>query len=138
MDQQNRRNRQLLQAVFAIGVITILSGLVQMVQPELVLEIIGGEQTPGGEHSFAIVGMFMVLFGALLVHALSTEHHEPVAVFWCSLQKLGAALAVSLGVFKGLFSALALAVAGFDLLSFMLMLVFWQTIRYNPHRLLGR
>ena len=55
-------NRQalLLKAVFAIAVITILSGLSQVIKPELVLSIIGGEQSPGGNHSFAIIGMFMV------------------------------------------------------------------------------
>jgi hypothetical protein len=121
----------LIKIVFLIGIITILSGLTQAINPELVLSVVGGEKSPGGNHSFAIIGMFMVLFGALVIHALSTESQEPVAIFWCSLQKLGAAVAVGIGVSKGLFSLLALAVAGFDLLSFVVMYVFWLTIRKN-------
>jgi hypothetical protein len=121
----------LIKIVFLIGIITILSGLAQVINPELVLSVVGGEKSPGGNHSFAIIGMFMVLFGALVVHALSTETQEPVAILWCSLQKLGAAVAVGIGVGKGLFSLLALAVAGFDLLSFIIMFGFWLTIRNN-------
>jgi hypothetical protein len=128
----NKKHQPLLiKIVFFIGIITIFSGLAQVINPELVLSVVGGEKSPGGNHSFAIIGMFMVLFGALVVHALSTETQEPVAIFWCSLQKLGAAVAVGIGVGKGLFSPLALAVAGFDLLSFFVMFVFWMTIRKN-------
>ncbi len=119
----------LLQCLFFIGVVTVFSGLVQMVKPGFVLSLIGGELTAGGNHSFAIVGMFMVLFGALLIHALSTERQEPVAIFWCAIQKLGASIAVGLGVYNDLFSWVALTVAGFDLLSFVLMIVFWNGVR---------
>ena len=122
-------HKLLLQIVFFIGVITILSGSGQMLFPELVLQLIGGEISSGGNHSFAIIGMFMTLFGALCIAALSTEHQEPVAIFWCSLQKLGASIAVWLGVTKGLFSPLALLVAGFDGFSFVVMLIFWFSIR---------
>ncbi len=125
------KNQILLKIVFFIGIITILSGFSQMVKPDLVLSIIGGDQSPGGNHSFAIIGMFMVLFGGLLVHALSTETQSPTAVLWCSIQKLGAAMAVGIGYSKGLFSFLALAVAGFDLLSFFIMFTFWLSIRNN-------
>lgn len=122
----------LLKSVFFIGVITILSGFSQMVRPDLVLSIISdAEQTSGGNHSFAIIGMFMVLFGGLLIHALSTENQSPTAVLWCTLQKFGAAFAVALGVNNGLFSSLALWVAGFDLLSFFVMLAFWFKIKNN-------
>ncbi len=125
------KNQILLKIVFFIGVITIVSGFSQMVKPDLVLSIIGGDQSPGGNHSFAIIGMFMVLFGGLLVHALSTETQAPTAVLWCTIQKLGAAIAVGVGYSKGLFSFLALAVAGFDLLSFFVMFAFWLSIKDN-------
>ena len=46
-----------------------------------------------------------------------------------ALQKLGAFVAVSLGVWRGLFSVLALGVAGFDLFSGVLFLWYWLTIR---------
>lgn len=126
------KNQLLLKSVFFIGVITIFSGLSQMIRPDIVLSIISdAPQTPGGNHSFAIVGMFMVLFGGLLVHALSTESQSPTAVLWCTFQKFGAAFAVALGVNNGLFSSLALLVAGFDLLSFFAMFAFWYSIKNN-------
>ncbi|MCF6280787.1 MAG: hypothetical protein L3J28_01045 [Candidatus Polarisedimenticolaceae bacterium] len=125
-------NQLLLKMVFFIGVITIFSGLGQMIKPDLVLSIISdSEQSAGGNHSFAIIGMFMVLFGGLVVHALSTESQSPTAILWCTFQKLGAAFAVAIGVSNGLFSSLALAVAGFDLLSFFVMFAFWLTIKNN-------
>ena len=124
----------LLQLVFLIGVITVFSGLVQVIFPGFVLGVIGGERSAGGDHSFAIIGMFMVLFGALLIHALSTEQQEPVAILWCSIQKLGASLAVWLGVTKGLFSSLALLVAAFDGASFFIMMLFWFSLRNNKNQ----
>lgn len=121
----------LLKIVFAIALITLASGLTQAVQPAFILGIIGGETSPGALHSFAIIGMFMALFGGLAIHALSTETQEPVAILWCALQKLGASLAVALGVIKAVFSPIALLVAGFDFVSFVLMALFWQQIRHN-------
>ncbi|MDH5232947.1 MAG: patatin [Gammaproteobacteria bacterium] len=131
MNSKNRENKFLIQVVFFIAIVTIASGLSQLIMPEMVLTIIGGEVTPGGAHSFAIIGMFMVFFGLLAIHALSTETQEPVAIFWCAIQKLGATIAVAMGVSKGLFSALALVVAAFDLFSFVVMMVFWVSIRKN-------
>ena len=128
------RQKSLLKVVFLIGVITVISGFVQMIKPDFVLSIIGGQQTPGGNHSFAIVGMFMVLFGAMLIHALATPSQQPMVVLWCSIQKLGAAAAVSIGVAKGYFSTLALLVAGFDLFSFLLMMAFWFCLQKNNLR----
>ena len=68
--------------------------------------------------------MFMVLFGAMLLQALLTAGDHSVAVLWAGLQKFGAAAAVALGVFKGIFSLLALSVAGFDLLSGILIFAY--------------
>lgn len=93
------------------------SGLGQLVRPDLVLRLIGGETTPASLHFFGIVGMFMLLFGGMLLHALLTAGDHSVAVLWAGLQKFGAAGAVGLGVMNDVFSPLALAVAGFDLLS---------------------
>jgi len=115
--------------LLAIGAITVVSGLVQAVAPGLVLGLIGGDPSPANRHSFAIVGMFMVLFGGMLCHALLASEHHPIPLLWAALQKLGAAGAVGLGVSKGLFAPLALLVAGFDLLSGVLALVYWRSIR---------
>jgi hypothetical protein len=50
------------------------------------------------------------------------------ALLWSGLQKLGAVGAVGLGVYHGLFSNLALAVAAFDLLSAVVMLLYWRKV----------
>jgi hypothetical protein len=115
--------------VLAIALITVVSGLVQALAPSFILGLVGGEPAPGNRHSFAIVGMFMVLFGGLLSHALLSPRHHPLPVLWSGFQKLGAAGAVGLGVAKGLFGSIALLVAGFDLLSGILVLVYWRSIR---------
>ena len=52
--------------VLAIGALTALTGAVQLVAPALILRAVGGETTAGASHFFAIVGMFMILFGGLL------------------------------------------------------------------------
>jgi len=113
----------------AISALTALSGLVQAVSPGLILGLIGGDTSAANRHSFGIVGMFMVLFGGLLLQALLSSRHHPLAVFWAGLQKLGAAGAVGLGVGKGLFSSLAWAVAGFDLLTGVLIFFYLRRIR---------
>jgi hypothetical protein len=107
-----------------IAILTIISGAVQMLWPWLVLKMIGGSLDAGSQHSFGIIGMFMMIFGALTLHGLMTESSP--ALLWASIQKLGAFLAVALGVHNHVFSSLAMAVASFDLLSFFLMIVFWR------------
>jgi hypothetical protein len=121
-----------------IAALTVLSGLAQALLPRFVLGLIGGEATPGGAHSFGIVGMFMVLFGGMLLHALLTPGDHRVAVLWAGLQKLGAFAAVSLGVARGLFSVLALGVAGFDLLSGVLILLYLRGAARAPRAPAGR
>jgi len=111
-----------------IALVTIVSGLVQMLSPEFVLGFIGGVLTESTLHFFGIIGMFMVMFGGLLLHALSGSQNRSVAVLWCSLQKYGAAVAVTLGVINGLFSWLAIGVALFDLLSGILISMHWYTM----------
>lgn len=119
----------LYKVLVLISVATVVSGALQMVRPALVLGVIGGESTATSRHFFGIVGMFMVLFGGAMLHALLSVTHHRVVVLWSGLQKIGAFVAVSLGVGKGLFSVLALGVAGFDLMSGMLIFLYWLTIR---------
>ena len=100
-----------------ISVATVISGLSQMIMPGFVLGIIGAEITVTSSHFFAIVGMFMALFGGLMLHAIYSAQPQRPAILWCAFQKLGAFAAVTLGVFTGVFSVLAMAVAIFDLVS---------------------
>lgn len=112
-----------------IAAATVLSGLLQVLSPKSVLEIIGGEVTGSTRHFFGIIGMFMVFFGGLLYQALISKKQQKVAVFWCGVQKFGAAGAVTLGATRDIFSWLAMGVAGFDLLSGVLIFMYWFSIK---------
>jgi hypothetical protein len=106
---------------------TVVSGLVQLLWPGFVLTLVGGDQAPASRHFFGIVGMFMVLFGGALAQGLRTNASDPpdrIVLLWTGLQKLGASLAVGLGVERHLFAPIALGVAGFDLLSGILIFVY--------------
>ncbi len=92
--------------------------------PKFVLTTIQGEITSTSAHFFAIVGMFMMLFGGLMIHALYSAQPQRPAIFWCAMQKLGAFAAVGLGVLNGIFGTIALAVAVFDLFSGLLFLYY--------------
>jgi hypothetical protein len=113
----------------AIAAITVVSGAVQAIAPGFILTMMSAELTPSTSHFFCIVGMFMVLFGGMLLHVLFDSAHHPVSVLWAGLQKFGASGAVGLGVARSLFSSRGLLVAGFDLLSGILILVYWARIR---------
>jgi hypothetical protein len=115
--------------LLAIAAITVASGLTQIVAPGFVLDRLSVENTEATRQLFATVGMFMVLFGGMLIHALLDRAEHPIVVFWAALQKVGASAAVGIGVARGVFSGVALLVAGFDLLSGALGLVFWRRIR---------
>jgi hypothetical protein len=114
----------LYRLLLVISVVTVLSGLSQLVRPDLVLRVVGADASLTARHFFAIIGMFMVLFGAMLLQALLTAGDHSVAVLWAAVQKLGAAAAVGLGVATGVFSALALGVALFDLVSGVLIFAY--------------
>jgi len=124
-----QRRSWLFWIICAIAVITVFSGFGQMVMPSLVLSIVGGESTATSNHFFSIVGMFMVLFGGLLLQAMLHKEKQPIAVFWSGLQKVGACIAVTIGVFNGIFGGIALLVAGFDGLSAVLIMLYWLTIK---------
>ncbi|MDB5261454.1 MAG: patatin protein [Adhaeribacter sp.] len=119
----------LYKALLFISGITVLTGLVQVVAAPLVLNFIGADTGKTSAHFFAIIGMFMALFGGLLWQSLRQSPVNPVPVWWCACQKIGAAAAVGLGVLTGIFSGLALGVALFDLLSGILIFIFWRKIQ---------
>ena len=115
-----------------IAGLTIFSGLFQVLAPGFELRLLSAEATPTSNHFFGIVGMFMVLFGGAFLNALLSAAHQPMVVFWCSMQKFGAFAAVGLGVLHHIFSPLALAVASFDLGSGLLGIWYWARIRGQP------
>ena len=114
-----------------IAVITIITGFLQVVAAPLVLKFIGAETDKASSHFFAIIGMFMILFGGMLWQSLRQPQSGAVPVFWCGMQKLGAAGAIGLGVIYGIFDSLALAVALFDFLSGVLIFIYWRKLKYS-------
>ncbi|MFL5403363.1 MAG: patatin [Gemmatimonadales bacterium] len=116
----------LWRVLVLIAAATVLSGIIQMLRPAFVLGFVGAEATPAGSHFFGIVGMFMLLFGGAMLHALLSAVPQPIVLLWAALQKLGAALAVGLGVHHAIFSSTALLVAGFDLASGVLAFWYWS------------
>lgn len=117
--------------VAAIAALTVVSGVVQMVAPRLVLGMIDGEATPTSAHFFAIIGMFMALFGGALLHEIFSTPPQPIVALWATLQKFGAVAGVTLGVSRQIFSPLALMVGGFDLISALLIFWYWTRIRQS-------
>ncbi len=115
-----------------IAGLTLFSGLFQMVAPGFELRLLASEATPTSEHFFGTIGMFMILFGGVLLHALLSSADQPIIVFWGSLQKFGASAAVGLGVGHHVFSPLALLVASFDLGSGILGIWYWRKITTRP------
>lgn len=109
-----------------ISGLTVASGLFQMAATDFELRTLSAESTAASRHFFAIVGMFMVLFGGMLLQALLGKGGQGVAVLWAGLQKFGASAAVGIGVWHQVFSGLALGVAGFDFVSGVLILLYWR------------
>lgn len=122
-------NRFLNPLVVGISLATVVSGLAQVVAPAFVLGVIGAEVTPATMHFFAIVGMFMALFGGLMLHTVYSARTGSVAILWCALQKLGACVAVGLGILHDIFSFMAAGVALFDLLSGVLFLYYLKIVK---------
>jgi len=109
-----------------ISISTVVSGIVQIFAPSFILGLISAEVTPATKQCFGTIGMFMFLFGGLLLQVLlSRQVVEPVFV-WAGLQKVGAFIAVGLGVFHEVFGPKALIVAGFDLLSGILIFIYMK------------
>ncbi len=108
------------RASAAIAWITIVTGALQLTLPTYLLPVLGVEASAAAAQLFATVGMFMVLFGAAVVHALRRQEATNVVLLWAGWQKIGAAILVTWGVTQGVFAQLALLVASFDFASGLL------------------
>ena len=122
--------RYLKLVIILISIATMLSGITQMISPAFVLKITGAGITAESKYFFAIVGMFMTLFGGMMMHALYSVQQNNAAVLWAAFQKLGAAIAVGTGIYLGIFNGLALSVALFDLVSGVIFLWYYRTLKF--------
>jgi hypothetical protein len=116
-------------ALILIAAVTVVSGLSQILAGKLVLGIIASGAEPAAVHLFATVGMFMAITGAMFLQSLLTRSGEPAIPLWIAVQKLAAAVLVTIAVINGYFLWLALGVAVFDAASGVLALIFWQRLR---------
>jgi hypothetical protein len=125
-EPQAQLGRRLRLILIVISAFTVLSGLTQVVAPGFVLRILGTAQTDVTTQLFATIGMFMVVVGGALLHALLARKAERILVFWAGVQKILASGAVGIGVGRGVFAPIALGVACVDLVSGVLILWFWR------------
>jgi len=114
--------------ILLIAVTTLISGAMQVIMPSFVLKFVGAQINTTTSQLFATIGMFMFLFGAMMIHALYNEENNRVVVIWSGLQKAGASVAVFIGIYKGVFITLAAGVAIFDLLSALLFFYYLKTL----------
>src|SRR4051794_27875530 len=115
--------------VKAIAGLTLVTGAAQAVLPGKMLEPLAAENDEATRHLFRTVGMFMVVVGGGLGSTLRNGSGDPDVLLWTGVQKLGASAAVGLGVKRRVFSPLALGVAGFDLLSGLLVFGYRRRLR---------
>ena len=74
-----KRRDWLFWTLLLIAVGTVVSGIVQMLLPQLVMGFVGADVTVGASHFFAIIGMFMTLFGGLVMQVLLDSADHPIA-----------------------------------------------------------
>ncbi len=115
--------------ILLISVATLFSGAMQVVAPAFVLNFVGAEIDMTTKQLFATIGMFMFLFGGMMIHALYNEENNRVTVIWSGLQKLGASAAVFIGILHDVFVPLAAGVAVFDLFSGLLFFYYLKTLK---------
>jgi len=109
-----------------ISVTTVVSGIVQIFAPAFILGLVGAEITAATRQCFATVGMFMFLFGGMLLQVLLSRQMIAPVFLWSGLQKIGAFVAVGIGVMNHVFSLGAMLVACFDLLSGILIFTYMK------------
>ena len=115
--------------LYGIGLITVISGLLQCLAPELLLRVLSPDVTSASKHFLMISGVFTGVFGAVLMHALVSPGPQHVAVLWTGIQKILTAAAVGLAIQDMIFSPLALAAAGFDLVAGVMIVAYWYWLK---------
>jgi hypothetical protein len=96
---------------------TFLSGLLLIAAQGFVLAVLAAPRSTSDRLFFGIIGMFMAVVGGALTQALLQPRPSLLVVGWSAVQKLGAAVAMSLAVALDVFSGWGLALSAFDLTS---------------------
>jgi hypothetical protein len=121
-------------AAVAVGVLTVVSGLFLLAFPKTALGLIGAGKADPAPYLFGIIGMFMLLFGGLLIDTARRLEPSPVALFWCMLQKIGATIAMVVGYVTDVYGWFALFVAIVDGASALIIRALWrrEAMRQGP------
>lgn len=119
--------------ILFISITTVLSGIMQLVAPAFVLNLIGADVTGLTKQLFATIAMFMILFGGLVIQSLYNAQANRTAFFWGALQKLCASVAVFIGILHHLFLPRAAIVASFDLISGIIFFYYLMTTKNDNY-----
>jgi hypothetical protein len=109
-----------------IGVITAVSGLFLLAFPKTALNLLDAGTTDPASYLFGLIGMFMLLFGGLLIDTSRRVDPAPVALFWCAIQKVAATIAMFVGLISDVYGWLALLLVLFDGLSALVIWALWR------------
>ena len=120
--------KYLRTVILLIAIVTIFSGMMQVIAPAFVLHFVGVQIDDATKQLFATIGMFMFLFGGMMVHALYDVNDNRVVIIWSALQKLGASIAVGIGILYGIFALPAAGVALFDFCSGILFFYYLKSL----------
>jgi hypothetical protein len=101
-------------AAVAVGGLTAASGLTLIAVPRFVLWALGAGRAAPAPFLFRIIGMFMTVSGGLLADGARSPGTGRVALRWSLAAKIGAAMAIGIGVRSKRFGTQALALAAFD------------------------
>ena len=110
----------------AVGALTAVSGLLVLAFPITMLHLLDADTPDPTPFVFGVVGLFMLLFGGLLVDTARRPEPAPVALFWCFLQKVGAAVAMLAAFVTDVFGWLALLVVVVDAVSALIVYGLWR------------
>jgi hypothetical protein len=114
--------------VAGIAASTVGAGLVQVVAPGFVLDLVDAHSDETTRHLFAIIGMFMAVVGGLVGHNLLRPPDRERDDLWGAVQKAGAFAAVTLGLLNDVFAGLAVLIALNDLASSGMLLWYRRSI----------
>lgn len=115
--------------LLAIAAGTFLSGLVLVIVPGVVLDLLSAPTRTSDKLFFGIIGMFMAVVGGALTQTLLWPPPSRLVVGWSAVQKFGAAVAMSLAVALDVFSYAGLSLVVFDSVSAVLAVAYWWRIQ---------
>lgn len=110
----------------ALAALLCGSGLVQLVQPGLMLRQMGASPDALASQLAATAGLFMAIIGGLLLQALWTRQGLRLILPWVVLEKAGYVVLLLWGLHQGVLQESVLPVAVLDSCAALLFLDLWR------------